>query len=566
MNLRKYTWGLGLEHEMHIFHKPKNSKNKPIKDFLIFDSYAAMNRILDDYDRGLVDVSDDDILFLKSIPFERSGRRCNEKWVIKRVPIEMPEFVTMNPFCSIDKKRDILSLSNGIVYWKEKYYKILMKDKITNKLVKKYGELVEYPSGMTRHLKVPKLIGSSYKNTKNDNTLTEYNGSYHITFTLPYTPKIKKSDFIKMHQNFCNQLQWIEPLLLTAYFTGDEMAPGSLEKRVRGSFRVMIIGWGNLAGTDVRLLSKGIGRYAKTPTYWRKNLKFYESDKLKPCYKPSPAALQEDAITTLSSDIRTFGSTDPDRPEHRESGVGMTVPNGIEFRIFDHFQDKYIENLVQLVGLIAENSRVTKTKGYVYQNKVWIEALHQIMKHGYRAELNIKYISLLRVKLGLKIDTKSIIAFDVFKTVYDELWNKNVNGDWNKIFNCMKKPHKEIIPQVNKRGWELGFMVKANRNKKVLKSFNSISSQLNDIRVISMENFHKMVVKIMGKSWIHDSADLAYFYNDLDYVKLDKNEDGTIKNIIMKQNIPKFKDFNKIIITYFENDYTLLNLKFKNNK
>ena len=61
MNLKKYTWGLGLEHEMHIFHKPKNSKNKPIKDFLIFDSYAAMNRILDDYDRGLVDVSDDDI-------------------------------------------------------------------------------------------------------------------------------------------------------------------------------------------------------------------------------------------------------------------------------------------------------------------------------------------------------------------------------------------------------------------------------------------------------------------------------------------------------------------------
>jgi hypothetical protein len=188
------------------------------------------------------------------------------------------------------------------------------------------------------------------------------------------------------------------------------------------------------------------------------------------------------------------------------------------------------------------------------------------MKHGYRAELNLKYISLLRVKLGLKINTKSIIAFDVFKTFYDELWDKNINGDWSKIFNCMKKPYKEIIPQVNKRGWELGFMIKANRNKKVLKSFNSISTQLNDMRVIPMENFHKMVVKIMGKSWIHDSIDLAYFYNDLDYVKLEKNEDGTIKNIIMKNNIPKFKDFNKIIIKYFENDYRLLNLKFKNNK
>jgi hypothetical protein len=74
-----------------------------------------------------------------------------------------------------------------------------------------------------------------------------------------------------------------------------------------------------------------------------------------------------------------------------------------------------------------------------------------------------------------------------------------------------------------------------------------------------------MVVKIMGKSWIHDSVDLAYFYNDLDYVKLDKNEDGTIKNIIMKRNIPKFKDFNKSIIEHFESDYGL-NLKIKNNK
>jgi hypothetical protein len=166
--------------------------------------------------------------------------------------------------------------------------------------------------------------------------------------------------------------------------------------------------------------------------------------------------------------------------------------------------------------------------------------------------------------LGLKIDTKSIIAFDVFKTVYDELWKKNVNGDWSKIFNCMEKPDKEIIPEVNKRGWELGFMVKANRNKKVLQSFNSISELLNDMRVISMENFHKLVVKRMGKSWIHDSIDLAYFYNDLDYVKLDKNEDGTIKNIIMKRNIPKFKNFNKFIIYHFETDN--INLKIKNTK
>ena len=129
-----------------------------------------------------------------------------------------------------------------------------------------------------------------------------------------------------MHKNFCNQLQWLEPLLLTTYFTGDEYAPGSNKKRTRGSYRVMIIGWGNFAGTDIRLLDTGIGRYAKTPTYWRDNFKLYESEKLDPCIPPSAAAKAEKAITTLSSDIRTFGSTDPLRPDHRESGIGMTVP------------------------------------------------------------------------------------------------------------------------------------------------------------------------------------------------------------------------------------------------
>jgi hypothetical protein len=104
--------------------------------------------------------------------------------------------------------------------------------------------------------------------------LPEYNGSYHVTFTLPYTDKTTNKEFINMHQNFANQLQWLEPLMLAAYVSGDEYAPGSIKNRVRGSFSVMIIGWVNFAGSDVRLFNKGIGRYAKTPTYWRKNLNF----------------------------------------------------------------------------------------------------------------------------------------------------------------------------------------------------------------------------------------------------------------------------------------------------
>ena len=103
-------------------------------------------------------------------------------------------------------------------------------------------------------------------------------------------------------------------------------------------------------------------------------------DKLKVCYKPSPSATKENAITSLSSDFRTFGNPDPDRPSHRISGAPMTKENGIEFRIFDHFSDELVNSLIRFILYIAENSRKHKTNGYVYKNKIWIENLQNIMK------------------------------------------------------------------------------------------------------------------------------------------------------------------------------------------
>jgi hypothetical protein len=572
LDLKKYTWGFGIEHEMHVFHKPKEGI-KNIKDFIIFDSHTALNRIIEAYNNGKLKLTQLELKVIDSVPFETSGRLCNDKWVIKRVPVKMPEFVTWKPVCSLENDRSILGMTKDIIGLKQIYFNILMKDKETKELVKKYGELSDYPFGMTRYLKVPNLKNNIYTFPKNkmgnDIVRPEYNGSYHLTMTLPHKRNISRTEFIKIHQNFCNQLQWIEPLLLTAYFTGDENAPGSIKKYVRGSFRVMIIGWGNFAGTDIRLLDTGIGRYAKTPTYWRDNFKLYESDKLDPCIPPSAAAKAENAITTLSSDIRTFGSTDPLRPDHRESGIGMTVPNGIEFRIFDHFQDKHIKSLCYLFSLIAENSRVTKTHGYVYKNKIWIDELQNIMTHGYKAELNESYIKLLREKLGLKIKTTSIIAYDIFCTIFDELYEKNKKGKWSLIFNNANYKSNNIIdfnkryqyiPDINKKGWQFAFMVKANRNPTIMGYFNLLSKYLNYVKKISFDNFKLKFLKIFGKKWEKDVVDMAYFYNTLKYVSLEKNKNGTIKNINLERKIRGYKNFNKIIITYFNQHSVTFNI------
>ena len=567
--LSKYKWGLGIEHEMHIFHLPITTKKK-IKDFILFDSKSIIEKLLNEKDNLL---SDDDINFLRSVPFELSGRKCNGISVIEAVPIQMPEFITNHPFCSIKNNRHLGNMTREIIEYKERFYNILLKDKNTNELVKKYGFFNEYPFGMTRYLKCPINIKKDkyeFEKDKNGNDilLPEYNGSYHITFTLPYKEETSNKDFIKMHQNFCNQLQWLEPLLLTAYFSGDEYSPGSLTKRVRGSFRVMIIGWGNFAGSDVRLFKKGIGRYAKTPTYWRKGLKFIDSDKLKPCFKPSPMALKEGAISSLSSDFRTFGNTDPNRPEHRESGAPMNKPNGIEFRIFDQFSDINLSSLLMLISLVAENSRVTQTRGYVYQNKIWIKELHNIMKYGYKAQLSNDYIKLLRKKLNIKIDTESIIAYDIFKQIFIELYLKNVNGDWIKIFYCNDKIDlkKIIIPEINKKSWQFSFMLKLNREPELLHKFNVLTNYLNTkINInISFKNFYKAIIDIFGNKWKDNVDDIAYFlesfYIDIKtyqneniekYVILIKNKDGTINELKLINKIPKQSNFNDRIINNF---------------
>ena len=170
---------------------------------------------------------------------------------------------------------------------------------------------------------------------------------------------------------------------MIGFFSGDEYAPGSFKDRVRGSFRMMNVGWGNIAGSDVRLFDKGIGRYAKTKIYWREKFLLHETKNLKPCIKPSAYAKKEGGITSYGTDFRTFGEN---KKGIRVSGYPMKKPNGIEIRIFDNFDSKYIQNLLLFLFLLVENSFKTKTSDY-YENKI-DKTMRNIMTYGYTAKIN----------------------------------------------------------------------------------------------------------------------------------------------------------------------------------
>ncbi len=561
--LSPYTWGVGIEHEMHLFHKPNEKEKGAIRDVVLFDGESAMKRTMEAYKKGTLTMSDEEYTFMKSVPFESTGRLCNGQWVIKKVPFNMPEFITWEPFCNIRQSKTLDEYINKLIIGRERFIDIISKEPITREIIKKNGDLIQYPVGMTRYLKCPKngsvpsYVFPKKAGTKEDVVRPEYVGSYHLTFTLPHTDRTSEKEFIQMHQIFANQLQWLEPLMLTSYFSQDQYACGSKEERVRGSFRVMIIGWGNFAGSDVRLFDKGIGRYAKSKTYWRQGLKLYEQEKIRPCIPPSPSAIAEGAITTLSSNFRTFGSTDPLRPEHRQSGIGMTKPNGIEFRIFDHFQDTdYISSLTNLIGIVAENSRVHHTKEYVYQNKHWIHAMHQIMKYGYKAVVSVEYKKLLEKMLDITIYTKSLVAYDLFEDVVVQLYQKNYFGDWNKIFHKEIIPNEKkseetiqiMIPHINKMSYILSFIMKLQRKPLLLKAFNRLSNELSSHDTIySFDEFKQSVKKYMGSVWVKEADDIAYFYQHLGYILIEKESNGSILSFKVLEKIPLYKNFNREI-------------------
>jgi hypothetical protein len=530
--LLKYRWGVGIEHEMQLFHNPymkmdisKSLASKKIDDsHIIFDSLRPTIKLLKN-PKEYSQLTSTDHAFLDSVPFEPSGRKCSGEYVLEKVPVGMPEFITTNPFSSLDHNpKQIEDYCDEIIGQERKFIQLMMLDDLVVKQVNKYGTLASYPFGMSNYIKVPtesSRLTDTYRYKKK--LYEDYTGSYHITLTLPYDKtrseeKQYKKEFIKNHQQFANQFQWLEPLLLVGFFSSDQKSMGTADARIRGSFRLMRTGWGNLATSDVRKFKTGIGRYANIKAHWRKGLEFKDLDKLKYCNKvsiPEPGA-----VSALGANFRTFGSTDPLRPWHRESGIGMTVPNGIEIRIFDHFPQTYIKDLCRIIIYIAENSRVHTTNRYVYKNTSWIKATQEVMKQGWKAILPIGYVKELRKNLGLKINTKSLRACDILNVVNIELFKKNRNGDYAYLMtrNRYKINNPPNIPNINRNSWEYGFLIKlintkTSLNKKFFKLLKELPLKTTITPVIFSELFYKSFDKAL---WKNNIEDIMYFLQTYD--------------------------------------------------
>jgi hypothetical protein len=568
---REYRWGLGVEHEMQIFHIPKSGM---IDANIMFDSQESTcwltgdkseegacckTRKDDCFKQGKEserpNLTNEEVMWLSNIDWELSGRQaegCKDgRIILPRTPILMPELVTGN-----FKNRSVESIHQEIVYLEEKFIDLQMKNPHTRQKVEKYGPLKTHSCNFLSDIKVPKrpTVNSTNYSLDQLEKYKDYLGSYHVTITLPHFKDISTSEFVNMHRFFGMQFQWLEPLFNGIYFSPDPDSVGSGPEKVQGSARIMIVGWGNLGGSDLRKLGQtkegkevafdryGIGRATNIKSYWRDQIKFDDSKKLDLCAKTAPpnknySKFPKKALSIHTSDIRTFeiskteeecirkGSNPNDCVSLRVDAAPMVPPFGMELRIFDHFDSAYLLDLMRVLILLAANAqRVNPTK-YVYKNKSWIDAVGVSMREGWNGILPKEYIKELRSNLGLKIKTESLRLDNVYTALIKELYALNHESQICKMM--MENPDVEpSVPMVNRYCWELSF------NKNFYKSvMDFIKVTYKSKRLVSISQFRTDFFKKFEEYlWRDDIEDLLYALETKRKVDLNI-EGGKIKSI-----------------------------------
>lgn len=537
-------WGLGVEHEMQLLHKARSGmKNTNIlfdsqesTCFLSGDEQACKKLRSnggDDFTElskkyGSFGLTGEELQYLRNMQWELSGRQivgCRKRGVpsniVKRTPILMPELISTN-----FSNRTIDSIAKEIIDLENHFIKIHMKNPHTKQKVDMYGPLTTHFCGASSEILIPEHPTINAKKYKfQTDRMTDYLGSYHITITLPHTQDIGTKEFVKMHQNMAQQLQWIEPLLVTGFFSPTQKAVGN-PNEPEGSFRVMSVGWGNFAGSDVRKMgTEGLNRATNLKSTWRNGIEFTGTKKLNYCSEKAPPQYKK-AKSVHTGDFRTFGfEFDIPKCEKlynpndcpRADGKPMEPPFGMEIRIFDHFPAEYLIELLRIIVLLGANAQRSPANEYVYTNKIWKDALHSIMKDGWNAIIDSSYVSALRKNLGLPIHTMSTLAYDVLKQIVKELFEINKDSFINKIMN----EHTDIeptVPEINRICWDMAFTQQFNG-----KVINFLKRSFHNKQEVSITDFTRMLKEdgvLEFENWKHDLNDLLYALETHNHVQL----------------------------------------------
>lgn len=573
-------WGIGIEAEFATFHNPTIHMKKEILfpffdprrempdcvarsphvklfSYLFYYPYTRKHKGLqvEKYPEKFINA----VELAREAEIEPATKSCDGRIIFGTDPkfvYYLTELKTKEPFSYPGRgirymEKYVFSLQKVIAQYLNDvtvYRPLYMKQED-----KKIGVPDVFPYGMSSRILLRDLNTGTFEKEPH---VINYTGSYHFTFTPPFKPNSKTS--CVAHKEaiiaFGNLVQWIEPLLCAAYMTGDDRAVGQGVKYTRGSFRMVMSGWGNFGGADltglvcpkpkkIELSEQAIltlneemmmGRRSVRDPDWRHKLHFKDIDRLKACRRFDP---DTGNYPNMGSDLRVRLFIEPFQDDKKY----YTVTSGIELRMLDWFHPKHLQSTGRLFTELAELSRIRKKQSFVYHDKDWNKAVIAVVTLGWRAPLPEGYIQKLNTVMGFDLKPKTLRAYDVFKAFTKELFEKTKNGEWTNLM-LQKKYKKPItLPKINQKGWEFAFLqflidnpIYQQKLKRFLyqlgKKCNRSTNQTKSLQLSTIYSiFHKEFSP--NQNWKVNIEDIIAFLERFHVLKSEIKYDGSFHKV-----------------------------------
>ena len=298
------------------------------------------------------------------------------------------------------------------------------------------------------------------KNLKMD---TEYTGSYHFWITLPHFKTDEIGEVETMHQKAVFLLQTVEPLFCSLYGSCDpNINKKSTTPYLKGSYRAannMYAAFGTSPASMYKdkpggndwysspiMFSRTVNKRVYTPK--RMDVSIYSNNVAKHVTKridsdevPDYMFMNGESNMMMGADFR------------RKRGI-----KGFEFRIWDHFPQEHVKDILKITYLISCYAVSIPSKHLVYsmEEQSWNNSMRDALLEGYSMKINNKYIAYINKQFKLKVNNKKESQKQL-EHLIDVLWKKVMGNEVTKnmyllmVGDDMKKPK---VVNINKMSQE----------------------------------------------------------------------------------------------------------------
>lgn len=315
---------------------------------------------------------------------------------------------------------------------------------------------------------------------------TDYTGSYHFWVTLPHL-KLDETDHIQsMHQKAVFLLQTIEPLLCSLYGSSD---PNINRKDnvpyMKGSFRAANNMYASFGTTPASMYKQERPRYGfgfgnpvfnrvinkQVYTPKKMDVSLYKNNVVKKLVKRVDSEEIPDYFM-VHVDMNSLGAD-----FRRKDGI-----KGFEFRIWDHFPQKYLPDILKIVYLVSCYATTIPSKHLQYsiEDQEWNNSMRDALLEGHSFKVHNKFVSFINKQFKLKLVNKKT-SQQLMEHMIDVVWNKVMSDkDAKKMYMLMVGDDKikPKVSNVNKLSQEHANNIHNSPKSSSTSSLSKLSSKL----------------------------------------------------------------------------------------